>query len=53
MKIPGELWGLVALIVVPLTTVQVLHIWKHNTYCKTESEWKSTLPMEIQDLLRD
>ena len=53
MKIPLELWGLVLIAVVPLTVVQTLHIWKHDTYCKTENEWKSTLPMEIQDLLKD
>lgn len=53
MKIPLELWVLVLIVVVPLTIVQSLHIMKHDTYCKTESEWMDTLPLEIQFQLRD
>lgn len=36
-----------------LTFVQVLHIAKHSTYCKTESEWIRTLPLDIRDQLRN
>ena len=40
-KIPGELWLMVAMIVFPLTFVQLLHVIQHSDYCKTESEWET------------
>ena len=40
-KIPGELWLMVAMIVFPLTFVQLLHVIQHSDYCKTESEWEA------------
>jgi len=31
--------------------IELLHVQKHDTYCKTEADWVRTLPPEIRDQL--
>ena len=35
-----------------LAFIQGLHVHKHSTYCKTESQWLHTLPYELRDEVR-
>ena len=41
----------IAIIVVPLSFIQILHIAQHKDHCKTHHEWVQTLDEDIRSLV--
>ena len=34
------------------SAVELYHIYRHDTFCKTEAEWIKTLPPKVRNQLR-
>ena len=45
----GRKLSIILMVGLSLLTIQALHVAKHDTYCKTESEWRRHLGMSMDE----